>query len=178
MSIVNSISAVVPLTTYQRRVNTLFNSLYWPIMQKLIPPPNMPRTNLRFKDASACKAEAREMARFHVGMLPSFGFYKIVYSLENDPWERYGGPQVDITQLRRAAGYFVVDTRADTVYDHRVRYCIPEPWAFRLGFVNPLYLWARLGAPEENPYKGYNNAAAAAYYTSKNVLKSRANYAE
>lgn len=178
MSIADSIAAVVPLTEYQRRVNALYDSVYWPIMQKLIPPPNGPKANLRFKDAAACRKEAREMAKFHVGMLPKFGYFKLVYSLENDPWQRYGGGQVDVSQMRRAAGHFVVDTRTDTVYDHRVRYCIPEPWAFTLGFVNPIYLWGRFGAPLENPYKGYSNAAAAAYYTAKGVLKSRAGYVE
>lgn len=178
MSIVDSITAVVPLTAYQRRVNALYDGFYWPIMQRFVPKPNEPLTNRRFKDAAACRREAREMAKFHVGMLPNFGYYQIVYSLENDPWQRYAGQQVDATQMRRAAGHFVIDTRTEIVYDHRVRYCIPEPWAFKLGFVNPLFLWGRLGAPEENPYKGYNNAAAAAYYTAKGVLKSRAGYVE
>ena len=178
MSIIDSITAVVPLTAYQKKVNELYNNLYWPIMQKMIPPPTVPTANLRFKNAAACKKEARKLAKFHAGMLPRFGYYKIVYSLENDPWQRYPGENIEIKQARRAAGHFVIDTRTDTVYDHRVRYCIPEPWAFTLGFVNPIFLWGRFGAPLENPYKDYKNAAAAAYYTAKGVLKSRAGYVE
>jgi hypothetical protein len=178
MSIVDSITAVVPLTAYQKKVNDLYNNLYWPIMQQFVPKPGENVIGRRYKNKADCVKEAREMAKFHAGMLSRFGYYKIVYSLENDPWQRYSGNQVDVTQMRRAAGYFVIDTRDDSVYDHRIRYCIPEPWAYTLGFVNPLFLWSRIGAPLENPYKDYKNAAAAAYYTAKGVLKSRAGYVE
>lgn len=177
MGIIDSITAVVPLTAYQKKVNDLYTNRYWPIMQQFVPKPGENVIGRRYKNKADCVKEAREMAKFHAGMLPRFGYYKIVYSEDYDPWQRWSGG-VEDKQFLRAKGHYVMDTRDESVYDHRIRYCIPEPWAYTLGFVNPIFLWSRIGAPLENPYKDYKNAAAAAYYTAKGVLKSRAGYVE
>lgn len=173
MTIIDTITQALPVTKFQRRVKALTDSLYWPILQKIVPPPGTSGWGFRFQNAAECKAEARECARFHASV--ESGAMKIIHSKEVDPWARGTGPQIDQTAMRRAAGVFVVHAETGAVYDHRVRYCMPEPWAYELGFINPIGLWGRLGAPQVNPYPA-NNKAAAAFYKANGALKSRAGY--
>lgn len=173
MRILDNVAAILPITKYQRRVNALHKSLYWPILQKIVPPPGTSGWGFRFKNASECKAEARECAKFQASM--EFGILKIVTSKELDPWARGSGPQIDQTAMRRAAGVFVVYAETGSVYDHRIRYCMPEPWAYDLGFINPIGLWGKLGAPQVNPYPA-SNKTAASFYKANGALKSRAGY--
>lgn len=175
MSILNTVTQIIPVTDFQRKKNNLYNNLYWPIMQRIIPPSNMPKANVRFKDAAACRAEAWAMAHLHAALLPQFGTLTIVQDLENDPWSnwRLGSNNVDGKQRARAAGFYIVDTKTGAVYDHRNRYCIPEPWAYQLGFVNPFWTWARIGAPERNPYAEYGaTGIGASLYDKTGKLKT------
>jgi hypothetical protein len=170
MNLIDTITQIFPLTEFQKRKKELFTNLYWPILQKLVPfDPNL-GWGFRFPDAASAKKEAWACAHFHTGMLPKYNLFKIVENLENDPWQRFTGG-VEDKQFLRAAGVYVIDNVTGAVYDHRVRYCIREPWAYRIGFVNPIFTWNVMGAPEKNPYKGYKNASAAAYYDAKGNLK-------
>lgn len=165
--------------SYESDVEKLYANLYWPILQKIVPSPKAPKMNVRFPNASACKKEAMECAKFHAGMLYSqsgLNVYKIINDINEDPWQRFNGFQVDQTAMRNAAGYFVVNVKTKVVYDHRVRYCIPEPWAFTLGFINPLWVWDKMGAPKINPYAGHFNSAANKFYKNNGNLKSKAGY--
>jgi hypothetical protein len=109
-------------------------------------------------------------------MLPKYNHYKIVEDKENDPWQRPIGKTVQEKEFRRAAGVYVVDNKTGKLYNHRIRYCIKEPWAYRLGFVNPIDIWNIMGAPEKNPYEGLKNIAANDFYDDKGVLKNRNGY--
>lgn len=174
MSIIQTIASLFS-SPQKKRAKQLYDSLYWPILQKIVPAPSASNWGFRFPDAKACMAEAMACAEFHAGM--EFKILSIVHSNEVDPWTRSAGQQIDIVAMRRAAGTFVVYTETGLVYDHRVRYCMPEPWAYKLGFINPVFLWKRLGAPQVNPYPA-SYKEAASYYRANNTLKSRAGYVE
>ena len=85
MGIVNTITQVLPLTEFQKKKRELYNNLYWPILQKIIPPPNIPKKNMRFPSAAACREEAWACAHLHAALLPEFNLLTIVNDPENDP---------------------------------------------------------------------------------------------
>ena len=170
MNLIDTITQIFPITKFQRKKKKLFANVYWPILKKIVPSRPDLKWGLRFPDAASAKKEAWACAHLHAGLLSEFNLYKIVEDSINDPWQRYTGG-VEDKQFLRAAGVYVIDNKTESVYDHRIRYCIKEPWAYRLGFVNPIHTWNTMGAPEKNPYKGYNAAKAAAYYDAKGNLK-------
>jgi len=174
MGIVNTITQVLPLTEFQKKKRELYNNLYWPILQKIIPPPNIPKKNMRFPSAAACREEAWACAHLHAALLPEFNLLTIVNDPENDPWSAWKvGGGFEGKYRARALGVYIVDSNTGAVYDHRNRYVIAEPWAYQLGFINPFPTWTRIGAPEKNPYAEYGaTGIGASLYDKTGKLKT------
>ena len=179
MSILNTITQVVPLTQFQRDTKNLYNSVYRGILVSVFDPKAPVSPNSRFPTRKAAEAEAWECARLHAGLLPRNNVFRIVDDAVNDPWKDWRGKPTDSNpeiKKRASVSTYVVKNSDDSVYDHRNRYVIKEPWAFRLGFLNPIFTWNTMGAPEVNPYAGYKNPGADKYYNAKGTLKNRNGY--
>lgn len=177
MAILNTITQVVPLTQFQRDTKRLYDTLYRAILARVTG--GSAGDGYRFPTAKEANAEAWECARLHAGLLPRNNVFRIVDDPVNDPWKQWrGNPNDSNPEIKKKSSVstYVIKTQTNEVYDHRTRYAIKEPWAFRLGFLNPIFTWDAMGAPEVNPYAGKKNPGADKYYDAKGVVKNRSAY--
>ena len=136
-------STMIAITPFQKNVKFFFNTIYRPMLARIVG--GIVTPNTRFPDRKAADAEAWECARLHAGLVMK------LWSISNtppDPWESWrGNPNTknpDDRKKARVKTYVVTDK--GEVYDHRTRYFIPQPFADKLGFSNPT--WAERLSPD------------------------------
>lgn len=155
-----AISAPAQTTQFEADAKRLYDVIYWPILNAVVacsrakyPDPvkrkqcegNLATSGIRFVTDAQGKAEAREGARFHAGLLARNGIYKIVDDAATDPWTSWRclaptcnpGTNQEVIAKSSVRSY-VVDADGN-VYDHRMRYFIPPFYATKLGKINPRF---------------------------------------
>jgi len=124
---------MIAITKKQRDVKYFFDTIYRPMLAKVTG--GAASLGYRFPTRKEGDAEAMECARLHAGLLD--GTIKVV-DTPPDPWASWRGKKTDPNAgIRKQAAVktYVVDSHG-AVYDHRIRYFIPEPFATQLGFTN------------------------------------------
>jgi len=124
---------MIALTQFQKDVKYFFDTIYRPMLAKVTG--GSASLGYRFPTRKEGDAEAMECARLHAGLLR--GRMKVV-DTPPDPWKDWRGKKTDPNAgVRKQASVktYVVDENG-AVYDHRIRYFIPEPFATQLGFTN------------------------------------------
>lgn len=124
---------MIAITKKQRDVKYFFDTIYRPMLAKVTG--GAASLGYRFPTRKEGDAEAMECARLHAGLLD--GTMKVI-DTPPDPWASWRGKKTDPNAgIRKQAAVktYVVDSNG-SVYDHRIRYFIPEPFATQLGFTN------------------------------------------
>lgn len=124
---------MIAITKKQRDVKYYFETIYRPMLAKVTG--GAASLGYRFPTRKEGDAEAMECARLHAGLLD--GTMKVI-DTPPDPWASWRGKKTDPNAgIRKQAAVktYVVDSNG-SVYDHRIRYFIPEPFATQLGFTN------------------------------------------
>lgn len=124
---------MIAITKKQRDVKYFFDTIYRPMLAKVTG--GAASLGYRFPTRKEGDAEAMECARLHAGLLD--GTMKVI-DTPPDPWASWRGKKTDPNAgIRKQAAVktYVVDSKG-AVYDHRIRYFIPEPFATQLGFTN------------------------------------------
>lgn len=124
---------MIAITKKQRDVKYFFDTIYRPMLAKVTG--GAASLGYRFPTRKEGDAEAMECAKLHSGLLD--GTMKVI-DTPPDPWASWRGKKTDPNAgIRKQAAVktYVVDSNG-TVYDHRIRYFIPEPFATQLGFTN------------------------------------------
>lgn len=145
-------------TQYEADVKKLYDVIYWPILKAVVTcsrdkypdatarakcEGNLANSGIRFVTEAQGKAEAREGARFHAGLLARNGIYKIVDDATTDPWTSWRclPPCTSTNQetvAKSSVRSYVLDNNGN-IYDHRMRYFIPPFYATKLGKINPRF---------------------------------------
>lgn len=152
-------------TQYEKDTQRLYDVIYWPILHAVVACPksrypdatkragceaNVGGRGIRFVTDAEGKAEARECARFHAGLLARNGIYKIIDDAATDPWTSWRClPPCKSTNQETVAKSsvrsYVLDNNGN-IYDHRMRYFIPPFYAAKLGKINPRFsmtMWSQ-----------------------------------
>lgn len=149
-----AVSAPAQTTQFEADAKRLYDVIYWPILNAVVacsktkyPDPakraacegNVSSWGIRFVTDAQGKAEARECAKLHAGLLARNQVYKIIDDAATDPWTSWRCLACKSTNqeevAKRSVRTYVVDADGN-VYDHRMRYFIAPFYATKLGKIN------------------------------------------
>jgi hypothetical protein len=132
----NVVTKTIPLTQYQKDAKYFFDSIYKPMLARVTG--GSAAQGYRFPSPKEANKEAWECAYLHAGLLPRNAVYSVT-DTPPDPWASWRGSPTDPnleSRKKNIVKTYVVNIKTNQVYDHRIRYFVPEPWATQLGFTN------------------------------------------